>query len=463
MILVWFNRFNPNGTTEGMRLPPEGMSNYPTGDFIPRNAFYSGGGYSGFGNYAFASGLPDYSCATNDPNLSEKLPAHIKTYINPNWSPERLSFSGKDFITIQLVGYKMNLGYAEMLVHDPEEYRYQVPANPLPVIPYTNVSFGFDENDLLKISFDWIGPSRDILPLVGFNGKVSDPWYAHFNPDPEKDVSMNWEDGHNENLFNVNWFTGGFTAQKGEHYNLFVQELHKWTPSNELRVCNWFYPCPVNRTLTEAVLGRSFNLDDYITIAFHSSGYVLNDPSKYYFGQQNNSPILSYSQEAGYIDDGINPDEGDPETSFTFKIIYSDADNDPPSDIRVVATDGTLSDSPAEEILNNEMILDSSASPELRDGNYTNGEQYTLSRTFPTGQYRYHFQASDGGETSVVFFGIAGGKEQIFTVKNEPVFLLGGPWPNHCNDSFTAIAVHPRDGNILYIGSSDIEEGCGIY
>lgn len=132
----------------------------------------------------------------------------------------------------------------------------------------------------------------------------------------------------------------------------------------------------------------------------------------------NRPPTLSYSQEVGYIDDGINPDEGNSNTSFTFKIVYTDADNDPPTDIRTVIFDGAPSDSPAEEISNDAMILDSSASPELRDGNYMNGEQYTLNKTFPAGQYRYYFEAFfDGGElSSAVFFGIAGGKEQRFEV-----------------------------------------------
>ena len=291
IVSVWFNRSNPNCIIEGSI----------TIGFQPGDLVATAGSYSGFGNYAFASGLPDYSCTSNDVNLGLSLPQHIKTYINPNLFPERLSFSAEDFVTIQLAGYKMNIGYSELLVNDDEQYFYHVPSNPLPIVPYTNVKFGFDENDLLKVSFDWAGPSRDIIPLVGFNGKISDPFYARFDPDFEKDVSMSWEDGHNENLFNVNWFTGGFTAQKGQHYEIFVNELHKWTPSNQLRVCSWYYPCPVNRTLTESVLGRSFNSNDYITIAFNSTSpsqpygtsYILNDPNKYYFVAPNNPPILA--------------------------------------------------------------------------------------------------------------------------------------------------------------------------
>jgi len=139
---------------------------------------------------------------------------------------------------------------------------------------------------------------------------------------------------------------------------------------------------------------------------------------------QNNPPILSYSQETGYIDDGINPDEGDTSTNFTFKIVYTDADNDPPTDIRAITFAGDSStataDAPEPEFSNDTMILDSSAIAELRDGNYANGEQYALTKSFLAGTYRYRFQSSDG-EIGTILDGIAGGKEQKFEVtENQP-------------------------------------------
>lgn len=129
----------------------------------------------------------------------------------------------------------------------------------------------------------------------------------------------------------------------------------------------------------------------------------------------NNSPTLSYSQDLGYIDGGINPDGGYADTNFAFKIVYTDADNDPPTDIRTIVFDGSSSDAPAIEISSDAMMLDSSASSELRDGDYANGEQYALAKSFPAGTYRYRFQASDG-EIGIILDGIAGGKEQRFEV-----------------------------------------------
>ena len=153
----------------------------------------------------------------------------------------------------------------------------------------------------------------------------------------------------------------------------------------------------------------------------------------------NQPSTLSYSQEAGYIDDGINPDEGHTDTNFAFKIIYTDADNDPPTEIRTVVVDGAPSDFVAVMISNDAMVLDSSASPWLRDGNYTNGEQYILDKRFPTaGRYRYYFRAFfAGAEMEGMFFGgIAGGKEQRFEVVARikvKIDIKPGSFPNSIN------------------------------
>ncbi|MBU4338891.1 right-handed parallel beta-helix repeat-containing protein [Patescibacteria group bacterium] len=141
---------------------------------------------------------------------------------------------------------------------------------------------------------------------------------------------------------------------------------------------------------------------------------------------QNHPPTLSYSQDFGYIDDGINPDSGSADTNFDFKAVYTDKDNDSPTDIRTIIFDGSSSGIPAIEISSDAMILDLSAATELRDGDYANGEQYMLAKSFLVGTYRYRFQASDGKGLSSIFDGIAGGKEQKFKVTenlNQPPII----------------------------------------
>lgn len=83
------------------------------------------------------------------------------------------------------------------------------------------------------------------------------------------------------------------------------------------------------------------------------------------------SPPPSLSYPAAPYDDGKDPDTGDTTTNFTFKLIYTDSENDAPASgypkIYIGDNDGYASYT---------MSLDTSAAASLRDGNYTNGEQY---------------------------------------------------------------------------------------
>ncbi|MFH1713497.1 MAG: NosD domain-containing protein [Candidatus Jacksonbacteria bacterium] len=102
---------------------------------------------------------------------------------------------------------------------------------------------------------------------------------------------------------------------------------------------------------------------------------------------KNQPPSLSYSQEINYLIDGVNPNEGMiNSTPFIFKVIYADADNNPPSRLQVIIDGGFV-----------DLSADNSAAPELQDGNYVNGEQYKTERIISAlGAHSYYFEASDG-------------------------------------------------------------------
>jgi len=99
----------------------------------------------------------------------------------------------------------------------------------------------------------------------------------------------------------------------------------------------------------------------------------------------NLAPGLSYSTDPGYVIDGVSPDSGLPLTSFTYKAVYADFENQPPQYIQV-CVDGTC----------HAMAVDGAADPSLRDGHYQGGEQYAYSAVLPSGPHSYHFEASDG-------------------------------------------------------------------
>lgn len=136
---------------------------------------------------------------------------------------------------------------------------------------------------------------------------------------------------------------------------------------------------------------------------------------------QNQPPTLSYSQDPGYASDtespGVDSNKGTTETEFTFKTVYTDADNNAPENVSLVVGDGIATTTRG-------LTLDAAAPAELRDGNYANGEQLTATSTFSQkAGYLYHFEGSDGkgGAARIPATG-----ELNFTIINVPVIVVPG-------------------------------------
>lgn len=55
-----------------------------------------------------------------------------------------------------------------------------------------------------------------------------------------------------------------------------------------------------------------------------------SDETDWWFTTPNHAPLLSWTGETGFEDDGVNPDMGDPETDFEFRVTYTDEDGDEP-------------------------------------------------------------------------------------------------------------------------------------
>jgi hypothetical protein len=100
---------------------------------------------------------------------------------------------------------------------------------------------------------------------------------------------------------------------------------------------------------------------------------------------------LSYSSESGYGFDGLNPETGTTSTTFIYKVVYTNSDNQAPSSI-MIHIDG--------DITGIALSLDTSAAAALQDGDYTNGEQYSYMTTLSVGSHDYYFTASDGVEAA---------------------------------------------------------------
>ncbi|HIE53481.1 MAG TPA: M6 family metalloprotease domain-containing protein [Armatimonadetes bacterium] len=92
--------------------------------------------------------------------------------------------------------------------------------------------------------------------------------------------------------------------------------------------------------------------------------------------QRNNPPTLKNGS--------VSPSTGNVSTTFTYKVTYTDADNDAPSYVRVYI-DGQAYD----------------MNKDPKDNTYTDGVVYTYDKTnLAKGSHKYHFEASDGKDTA---------------------------------------------------------------
>jgi len=89
-------------------------------------------------------------------------------------------------------------------------------------------------------------------------------------------------------------------------------------------------------------------------------------------------------------DDGINDTKGVADkTNFTFNVLYTGATA--PSDVTLWTNANDTTNSYPLTISD-----PSTGSGQANDGDYTNGEWYTFTGTFPKGHYGYHFEANGG-------------------------------------------------------------------
>jgi hypothetical protein len=101
-------------------------------------------------------------------------------------------------------------------------------------------------------------------------------------------------------------------------------------------------------------------------------------------------PTLSWTGEPNYTSDGLDPETGTSSTNFTYRVKYSDEDNDPPASgfpkVHILKGDSEISGSP--------FIMDEVDSG---DTTYSDGKLYTYIKTELTlgTDYGYRFEAED--------------------------------------------------------------------
>ena len=123
----------------------------------------------------------------------------------------------------------------------------------------------------------------------------------------------------------------------------------------------------------------------------HGSGLVLAE-DRVPFQDIADAPVLSWTGGTGLVADGVAPDSGVSQGFFTFRVDYSDANNDSPSTIQVWID---LDDSGSYEVDEKFAMTGT----EAEDLNLFNGKTYTKSIALTRagdGVLNYRFYASDG-------------------------------------------------------------------
>ena len=156
----------------------------------------------------------------------------------------------------------------------------------------------------------------------------------------------------------------------------------------------------------------------------------------------NRTPLLSWTGETDYIDDGLNPESGYPGTDFVYRVKYEDGDND-----------GPASGYPKVHIMKAGIEIAGSPFPmnevDSGDTNYSDGKfyTYTKSRLAPGTDYTYYFEAKDIWDG--VATGDATGSKDAPDVTNRAPTLSWTGETNYINDGLNPEAGY-QDTDFVY-------------
>jgi hypothetical protein len=135
------------------------------------------------------------------------------------------------------------------------------------------------------------------------------------------------------------------------------------------------------------MMGTSYS---YKFVAQDSQGAdaILGKPILKTFGPSitsgNSMPELSWVDDtSNYVNDGVNPENGNTTTKFYYRVLYTDPDNDPP----ILNSPKVFIDN---DILGRTMVKEKSS-----DDNYVVGVIYVYNTTLNLGSHRYRFLAFD--------------------------------------------------------------------
>ncbi|MHC4648872.1 MAG: hypothetical protein ACYTBJ_25735, partial [Planctomycetota bacterium] len=144
----------------------------------------------------------------------------------------------------------------------------------------------------------------------------------------------------------------------------------------------------------DTMLYYRFYASDGTDVATTDADPVSNSNNQVTVGGTNNAPVLDWTGETNFTSDGVDPDSDAGGSTFTFRVKYTDADDEAPTSIQVWIDEddsGTYTDAPNEKYTMTEV--------DGGDTVYTDGKLYTYSKSIAyagDGTLKYKFYAHDG-------------------------------------------------------------------
>ena len=182
----------------------------------------------------------------------------------------------------------------------------------------------------------------------------------------------NWAIGSQQTItWASNLTSGNIKIEISRDGGISWVELYPSTPDDGGQ--NWTVIAPTStnaKIRISDVDGNPFDVSD--------NAFVIN--------VQNLAPILTWNGETGYETDGVNPNEGNTTSTFTFRVKYSDADGDAP-----------LTGYPRVHIMKGNVEITNSPMTEFNSDPFTSGRIYTYTQiNLQAGtDYTYSFEARD--------------------------------------------------------------------
>jgi len=167
-----------------------------------------------------------------------------------------------------------------------------------------------------------------------------------------------------------------------------------------------------------------------------------------YYLQWNIAPTLSWTGEANYISDGLDPETGYPNTDFVYRVKYTDQDNNPPA-----------SSYPKLHIMKGGLEIGGSPFPmsevDAGDKTYNDGKLYTYtkSRLEPGTDYTYYFEAKDVWNTPAT--GAPTSTKDAPDVTNRPPILSWTGEANYISDGLNPETGYPTTDFVYRVNYTD--------